>query len=96
MSGLSTFSTYGVSSYLAFLPIRSNSATTKIFPYGSSKPIPLIGKTKMNATVNSETCAIEFHVIAGNGKPYLCSNCFFILNGILRAVCATGFMDSST
>ena len=45
--------------------------TTKIFPYGSSKPIPLIGKTKMNATVNNETCAIEFHVIAGNGKPLL-------------------------
>jgi hypothetical protein len=46
--------------------------TTKIFPYGSSKPIPLMGKTKMNATVNNETCAIEFHVIAGNGKPLLC------------------------
>ena len=45
--------------------------TTKIFPYGSSKPIPLIGKTKMNATVNNETCAIEFHVIAGNGMPLL-------------------------
>ena len=45
--------------------------TTKLFPYGSSKPIPLIGKTKMNATVNNETCAIEFHVIAGNGKPLL-------------------------
>ena len=45
--------------------------TTNIFPYGSSKPIPLIGKTKMNATVNKETCAIEFHVIAGNGKPLL-------------------------
>jgi hypothetical protein len=57
MSGLSTFSTYGV--------------TTKILPYGSSKPIPLIGKTKMNATVNNKTCAIEFHVIAGNGKPLL-------------------------
>jgi hypothetical protein len=25
----------------------------------------------MNATVNNETCAIEFHVIAGNGKPLL-------------------------
>jgi hypothetical protein len=25
----------------------------------------------MNATLNSETCAIEFHVIAGNGKPLL-------------------------
>jgi hypothetical protein len=36
-----------------------------------SKPIQLIGKTKMNATVNNETCAIEFHVIAGNGKPLL-------------------------
>jgi hypothetical protein len=34
--------------------------------YGSSKPIPLIGKTQMNATVNNETCVIEFHVIAGN------------------------------
>ena len=45
--------------------------TIKIFPYGSSKPIPLIGKTKMNATVNNETCAIEFHFIAGNGKPLL-------------------------
>jgi hypothetical protein len=31
-----------------------------------------MGKTKMNATVNNETCAIEFHVIAGNGKPLLC------------------------
>jgi hypothetical protein len=39
--------------------------------YGSSKPIPLIGKTQMNATVNNETCVIEFHVIAGNGKPLL-------------------------
>ena len=37
----------------------------------SSKPIPLIGKTKMNATVNNETCAIEFYVITGNGKPLL-------------------------
>ena len=45
--------------------------TTNIFPYGSSKPIPLIGKTKMNETVNNETYAIEFHVIAGNGKPLL-------------------------
>jgi hypothetical protein len=27
--------------------------TTKIFPYGSSKPIPLIRTTKMNATVNN-------------------------------------------
>jgi translation elongation factor P/translation initiation factor 5A len=45
--------------------------TIKIFPYGSSKPIPLVGNTKMNATVNNETCAIEFHVIAGNGKPLL-------------------------
>jgi hypothetical protein len=25
----------------------------------------------MNATVNNETCAIEFHAIAGNGKPLL-------------------------
>ena len=45
--------------------------TTKIFPYGSSKPIVLIGKTKTNATVNNETCAIEFHVIAGQWKAII-------------------------
>jgi hypothetical protein len=59
--------------------------TTKIFPYGSSKPIPLIAKTKMNATVNqrlSRACIVHLVIKKPNWSYVKTMSCSGIHLGI--------------
>jgi hypothetical protein len=45
--------------------------TTTIYPYGSKTPLKLIGKSTLKTRVNDKLTEIEFHIIAGTGKPLI-------------------------
>jgi hypothetical protein len=45
--------------------------STTIYPYGSKTPLKLIGKSTLKAHVNDKLWEIEFHIIAGTGKPLI-------------------------
>lgn len=51
------------------LPVEKSNA--QIYPYGSNKPIDLMGKTKLQVNVAGRVHEVEFQVIKGTGRPLI-------------------------